>query len=244
MLKLSEPAPTIDSREVAQMVGKRHADLLRDIGTYVSYMSDTNQRNFASVDFFQDSAYIDGKGEQRRCYLVTKKGCELIAHKLTGKKGVLFTAAYINRFHELEEALRTPPPAQVMYYKGHPILPEEDFLRMIPLENQKKRWLYKRPYFRPGWDYNGAGWDIKAQLEQEYGRHYEGNTLMYLHRSGVQIALRLYEASPALRDEVMALMEPTKAPALNANPKQTYQLDMPYGEISLTAGNMALSIRI
>lgn len=241
MDKLSLSAPTIDSREVAQMVGKSHGHLLRDIDSYGAILIESN---FGFNEFFTQSTYKDSIGRTLPCYLVTKKGCELIAHKLTGKKGVLFTAAYISRFHEMEEALKAPPPAQVMYYKGHPILPEEDFLRMIPLENQKKRWLYKRPYFRPGWDYNGAGWDIKAQLEQEYGRHYEGNTLMYLHRSGVQIALRLYEASPALRDEVMALMEPTKAPALNANPKQTYQLDMPYGEISLTAGNMALSIRI
>ncbi|GHV32150.1 hypothetical protein FACS18949_02240 [Clostridia bacterium] len=30
--------------------------------------------------------------------------CELVAHKLTGEKGVLFTAAYVKRFAELEAA--------------------------------------------------------------------------------------------------------------------------------------------
>lgn len=39
--------------------------------------------------------------------LVTKKGCEFIAHKLTGQKGTEFTARYINRFHEMEGALET-----------------------------------------------------------------------------------------------------------------------------------------
>ena len=35
--------------------------------------------------------------------MVTKKGCEFIAHKLTGQRGTEFTAQYINRFHEMEE---------------------------------------------------------------------------------------------------------------------------------------------
>ena len=36
----------------------------------------------------------------------TKKGCEFVAHKLTGTKGTEFTARYINRFHDMEEALK------------------------------------------------------------------------------------------------------------------------------------------
>ena len=40
------------------------------------------------------------------CYLVTKKGCEFIAHKLTGQKGTEFTAKYINRFHEMEDDIQ------------------------------------------------------------------------------------------------------------------------------------------
>ena len=39
------------------------------------------------------------------CYQVTKKGCEFIAHKLTGVKGTAFTARYINRFHEMQEQI-------------------------------------------------------------------------------------------------------------------------------------------
>lgn len=97
---------TLDSREVAKMLPKRHTDLLRDIATYSKYLSDFNERNFALVDFFQESSYQDSKGEIRKCYLITKKGCEFIAHKMTGRKGAIFTATYINRFHEMEELLR------------------------------------------------------------------------------------------------------------------------------------------
>ena len=40
------------------------------------------------------------------CYLITKKGCEFIANKLTGKKGTIFTATYINRFNEMEQVIK------------------------------------------------------------------------------------------------------------------------------------------
>ncbi len=55
--------------------------------------------------FFWESTYEDSKGETRPCYRITKKGCEFIAHKLTGTKGTAFTARYINRFHEMEDVI-------------------------------------------------------------------------------------------------------------------------------------------
>ena len=33
----------------------------------------------------------------------------MIANKMTGKKGVLFTAAYVSAFEEMRQALSTPP---------------------------------------------------------------------------------------------------------------------------------------
>ncbi|MCX4328302.1 MAG: Rha family transcriptional regulator [Lachnospiraceae bacterium] len=107
---------TLDSREVAAMVGKEHHKLLRDIRTYIEQVEEINkkafeegkaQSNIGLVDFFQEFSYLDTKGESRPCYLVTRKGCEFIAHKLTGIKGTEFTIRYINRFHEMEAAQRT-----------------------------------------------------------------------------------------------------------------------------------------
>lgn len=88
---------TITSVEVAEMVNKRHADLIRDVRRYIEQL---NENNIAFVEFFTESTYKDSKGETRPCYNVTKKGCEFIAHKLTGAKGTEFTARYINRFHD------------------------------------------------------------------------------------------------------------------------------------------------
>lgn len=93
---------TLNSREVAEMIGKEHHKLMRDIRRYESQF---NQSNIGFVDFFRESTYEDSKGETRPCYRITKKGCEFIAHKLTGTKGTAFTARYINRFHEMEDII-------------------------------------------------------------------------------------------------------------------------------------------
>lgn len=62
---------TLDSREVAGMVGKDHRKLLRDIRTYIEQL---NQSNIGLVEFFQESTYKDSKGKSRPCYRITKKG--------------------------------------------------------------------------------------------------------------------------------------------------------------------------
>ena len=89
-----------ESRDVAEMIGKRHSDLLESINGYNNHLTNGN---FRSLDFFIPSAYEDSKGETRPCYLLTKKGCDMVANKMTGEKGVLFTAAYVTRFEELEK---------------------------------------------------------------------------------------------------------------------------------------------
>ncbi|MBJ8074030.1 Rha family transcriptional regulator [Bacillus cereus group sp. N12] len=96
----------IDSLEVANMTGKRHDHLLRDIDNYMDIFL-TNP-NLGALDYFQKATYLDLKGEPRRKFLLTRKGCELVANKMTGEKGILFTVAYIDRFHEMEKAIQQP----------------------------------------------------------------------------------------------------------------------------------------
>lgn len=93
----------IDSREVAEMVGKEHNKLLRDIRSYIEQLGESK---IGHTDFFTESTYKTEQNKTMPCYLVTKKGCEFIAHKLTGIKGTEFTAKYINRFHEMEDKIQ------------------------------------------------------------------------------------------------------------------------------------------
>lgn len=98
---------TLDSREVAGMVGKEHKNLMRDVRSYVKELGELK---IEPTDFFTESKYIDKFNRQKPCYNVTKKGCEFIAHKLTGTKGTEFTARYINRFHDMEEHINKNKP--------------------------------------------------------------------------------------------------------------------------------------
>lgn len=94
---------TITSIEVAEMVEKTHANLLKDIRRYCKQLGEVN---IDFSDFFKESTYCTEQKKELPCYDVTKKGCEFIAHKLTGVKGTAFTARYINRFHDMEETIK------------------------------------------------------------------------------------------------------------------------------------------
>jgi Rha family phage regulatory protein len=101
-----------DSREVARMIGKRHDHLIRDIDGYAEILGQSKD-GFAAPkigvsDFFVKSSYKDGTGRTLPCYLITKKGCEFVANKLTGEKGICFTAIYVNAFHTMEDQISKP----------------------------------------------------------------------------------------------------------------------------------------
>lgn len=101
----TQSVETLDSREVAEMIDIRHTDLLRKVSNYEVILTNAKLR---SLEFFIPNEYKDSKGETRKCYLLTKKGCEMVANKLTGEKGVLFTAQYVNRFEEMEKKIAYP----------------------------------------------------------------------------------------------------------------------------------------
>lgn len=122
----------LSSREVAEMVGKDHSDLLKDIRRYQEYL---NEGNFPLVEYFKEDTYQDAKGETRNCYLISKKGCEFIAHKMTGQKGAIFTAKYIERFHEMQDTLSKPlSQLELMQMSINQLVEQEK--RMNSIENR------------------------------------------------------------------------------------------------------------
>lgn len=96
--------PTLDSREVAKMIGKRHKNLMRDIRQYINDLDEGSK--LSSPKFFIESNYESSQGKLLPCYLLTKMGCEFVANKMTGKKGTLFTAQYVSLFNEYQASLK------------------------------------------------------------------------------------------------------------------------------------------
>ena len=106
----------LSSIDVAEMIEKEHDKLLRDIRRYSNQMS---VAKIGESDFWIESSYQNERGKTYPCYLVTKMGCEFIAHKMTGSKGTEFTAKYISRFHEMEEQLRKQSLMPAVHSEPH-----------------------------------------------------------------------------------------------------------------------------
>lgn len=96
---------TIDSRLVAEALNMQHKDLLEKIRNYEEILIGGK---FRSLDFFVSSTYLDSRNREKPCYMLTKKGCEMVANKMTGEKGVIFTAMYVDAFNAMEQQPQLP----------------------------------------------------------------------------------------------------------------------------------------
>ena len=86
---------TMTSLEIAEVIGKEHKNVMRDIRNILE--QGVNQLNFELVE------YPDKKGELRPCYNITKKGCLILASGYDA----LLREKIINRWEELEIKERT-----------------------------------------------------------------------------------------------------------------------------------------
>lgn len=93
------------SRNVAQVFGKNHKDVLRDVRNVISSLPDGSNnwgmRNFALTP------YTDPQNKQTYDeYLITKDGLTLLVMGYNGEKAMAFKLAYIKRFNEMEAMLK------------------------------------------------------------------------------------------------------------------------------------------
>lgn len=100
---------TITTVEIAEMMEIRHSDILeklegsRKVKGIIPVLA---ERNFPLSDYFKESNYKDLSGKENKCYEVTKLGCDFLANKFTGEKGIIFTAKYVKRFHDMEDTIK------------------------------------------------------------------------------------------------------------------------------------------
>jgi len=115
MNELSIKQMTISSIEVAEMLEIKHADLLKKLDGTKKSDGTTKQvgiipvltgGNFPVSDYFIEDSYKDNSGKTNKCYQFTKLGCDFIANKFTGEKGIIFTAKYVKRFNEMTKYIK------------------------------------------------------------------------------------------------------------------------------------------
>lgn len=88
--QLAVVTQSMSSLQIAEITGKRHDAILRDIRNLLE--QGCNAHNFVEVE------YTDKKGENRPCFQLTKKGCLILA---SGYNAVL-REKIIDRWEELE----------------------------------------------------------------------------------------------------------------------------------------------
>lgn len=80
---------TITSKEVAEMLGKRHDNLLRAIRKYITQLGDEAPKYFS-----------EDPDKGGRLYHITKAGCDLMAGRIIGAQSEAFKTKYAPVFGE------------------------------------------------------------------------------------------------------------------------------------------------
>lgn len=99
---------TIPSYEIAKMMEVEHPKVLRMIEgdkTHIGIIPTLDKAQMGSISYFIKSSYKDTMNREKLCYECTKLGCDMLANKMTGEKGILFTARYVKKFNEMEKLL-------------------------------------------------------------------------------------------------------------------------------------------
>ncbi|MCY7983397.1 phage regulatory protein/antirepressor Ant [Bacillus inaquosorum] len=88
-----------DSLTVAEVFGKRHADVIKSIET-LNCSKDFAERNFSL------SEYQDPTGRSLKKYLIKRDGLTFLVFGYTGAKAALFKERYIAEFNRMEAELQ------------------------------------------------------------------------------------------------------------------------------------------
>ncbi|HHX63136.1 MAG TPA: Rha family transcriptional regulator [Epulopiscium sp.] len=119
----------VESREVARMVDRPHDQLMRSIRGFAEILEKDISAKMQTSNFFIESTFKDSYGREQPCYLLTRKGCDMVANKMTGEKGIIFTAIYVTKFEEMEKELQAPQIGQFS--------PELQFMIKVEMEQKQ-----------------------------------------------------------------------------------------------------------
>lgn len=90
-----------DSLKVAEVFGKEHKNVLKDIRELGC------SKEFGRLNFEQ-STYVNSQNKELPMFYMSKKGFTLLAMGYTGKEAMRFKESYIEQFEAMEEELRKP----------------------------------------------------------------------------------------------------------------------------------------
>lgn len=131
---------SISSKEVAEMIGVRHDNFLRNIRKYVEMLGGISN----ATEYFTEGSYADTSGKKRFGYLLTKKGCDFVASRLNLGKGVAFKEA----IDALEWDEVTTTGAAVVSVPVQPVAPQPEVVSYSIKEAAKLLGMSERSVYR------------------------------------------------------------------------------------------------
>lgn len=94
----------VDSRKVAEVFGKQHKHVLRDI-EHINQSKSGLTEEFRRTNF-EPITYKDQQGRKQPAYLMTREGFVMLVMGYTGKKAMGFKEAFLRRFCEMEQHIQ------------------------------------------------------------------------------------------------------------------------------------------
>lgn len=108
LVEVNKEQVVTDSRKVADVFGKDHNHVMRDIRDIIEKTgSPILDSENSATRFFYETTY-ENRGKQYPMYLMNRDGFSLLVMGFTGKKALDWKIKFIEAFNAMEEKLRTP----------------------------------------------------------------------------------------------------------------------------------------
>lgn len=118
----------ISSLEVAEMVGREHKNVMRDINAIIAQLGELK---IEPSSYFIESTYTNTQNKTMPSFLLTKQGCELYGNRMTGVDGTAFSVKYIERFNEMEIQYKQPTTAELIAMMAQQGVEQERRLHVV-----------------------------------------------------------------------------------------------------------------
>lgn len=93
------------SRQIAEVFGKRHGHIIRDIENAIEKVQKSADPNLGSLKF-EETTYLDEQGKMRISYKLNKNALVFVVMGYQTKQATDFKLKYIEQFDLMEEHIR------------------------------------------------------------------------------------------------------------------------------------------
>lgn len=137
--------PVTSSKQVAEVFGKNHYDVMKDIRKLIAMLSKDDTEDFPSpqTERFEETTYTNKQNKQQPMYIMNRDAFTLLVMGYTTKNALKFKRMYIQAFNLMEQQLKNQivlPSYQIddPVKRAERWIEEEKERQRLANDNQKK----------------------------------------------------------------------------------------------------------